>query len=175
MLCSICNKNEATIHIKEIVNGKVLHICADCAAKQSQDHPALKGFNLAEMLYNFSAEMGLAGEVDKPGDEKESSQVMIVCPDCGWDTNKFRKTGRLGCESCYAAFREIVSAALNNMHRGTLHVGKQPGATADKESSKMMMKLMNLQKELDELVQREEYEKAAVVRDKINDLKKSMD
>ena len=33
---------------------------------------------------------------------------------------------------------------------------------------------MNLQKELDELVQREEYEKAAKLRDKINDLKKKI-
>ena len=37
-----------------------------------------------------------------------------------------------------------------------------------------MLKLMNLQKELDEVIQREEYEKAAKLRDKINSLKNKM-
>lgn len=60
------------------------------------------------------------------------------------------------------------------MHRGKLHVGKTPGSKATNKSSNSMLKLMNLQKELDELVQREEYEKAAKLRDKINDLKKKI-
>jgi protein-arginine kinase activator protein McsA len=37
-----------------------------------------------------------------------------------------------------------------------------------------MLELMNYQKELEELIQREEYEKAAKVRDQINELKKKI-
>jgi protein arginine kinase activator len=65
--------------------------------------------------------------------------------------------------------------ALENMHRGKLHVGKKPGADVSDESPRLMLEVMNLQKELDELVQREEYEKAAEIRDKINDLKKKLE
>lgn len=174
MLCKICNKNPATIHIQEIINGekKSLHICAECAAKKSQSDPVLQGFNLAEMLYNLS------GQIDMTQDEEHKDEVssaepqhLLVCDDCGWDTAKFRKTGRLGCAKCYQVFREILTSALKNMHRGAMHVGKRPGGSSNREAGKLMLEIMNLQKELDELVQREEYEKAAIVRDKINALK----
>jgi protein arginine kinase activator len=61
------------------------------------------------------------------------------------------------------------------MHRGALHVGKKPGGGSSNESGKLMMELMNMQRELEEHIQREEYEKAAVLRDKINDLKNKME
>ena len=41
LLCELCNKNEATIHITKIVNGvkKEANICSECAGKS-------EGFNL---------------------------------------------------------------------------------------------------------------------------------
>ncbi len=175
MFCEICKKNQATIHIQEIVNTqkKVLHICAECAAKKTQDDPALKGFNLAEMLYNLSGQLELPfGSLEDPSElDAEDSKVVLVCAICGWDSVKFRRTGRMGCGNCYSVFKEILDTALKNMHRGSLHVGKKPGGGVSNESSLGIMEVMSLQKELDELVQREEYEKAAVVRDKINELK----
>lgn len=177
MICQLCNKNPATIHIQEIISGekKVLHICADCAAKKTQDDPVLKGFNLAEMLYNLSGQIELpfSDEEDAPG--TDDSQVVLVCSECGWDSTRFRKTGRLGCGNCYEIFNEILSNALKNMHRGSLHVGKKPGGGSSNESGKLMMELMNMQKELEEYIQREEYEKAAVLRDKINELKNKIE
>jgi protein-arginine kinase activator protein McsA len=37
MLCEMCHKREATVHIKEISGGqtKVWHLCEECAAKQA--------------------------------------------------------------------------------------------------------------------------------------------
>lgn len=172
MLCNICNKNPATIHIQEIINGekKSLHICGECAAKKSQNDPVLQGFNLAEMLYNLSGEMNPPSIDEEP--QTDDSVPSVTCDICGWDTAKFRKTGRLGCSKCYAVFSEIITPALKNMHKGTMHVGKRPGdLSSAKEASKVVLEVMNLQKELDELVLREEYEKAAIVRDKINGLK----
>jgi protein arginine kinase activator len=174
MLCDICHKNPATIHIQEIINNekKSLHICPECAAEKSQNDPLLKGFNLAEMLYNLSGQVELP-DINVSESDIEESQIMLVCPECGWDTTKFRRTGRLGCCKCYEVFHNILTTALENMHRGKLHVGKKPGTTAKaNESGRLMMELMKLQKELEELVLREEYEQAAVVRDKINELKK---
>jgi protein arginine kinase activator len=179
MLCDCCKKNEATIHIQEIINGekKTLHLCGQCAAKKSQSDPTFDfgGFNLAEMLYNLSENLNIPG-LEAPSQEKEQESAQsLVCPNCGWDIAGLRKTGRLGCPECYNTFRKIIMEALENMHRGKLHVGKKPGADVSDESPRLMLEVMNLQKELDELVQREEYEKAAEIRDKINDLKKKLE
>ncbi|MDD3119735.1 MAG: UvrB/UvrC motif-containing protein [Victivallales bacterium] len=174
MICEICNKNPATIHIQEIINGqkKVLHICAECAAKKSAENPLLQGFNVAEMLYNLSGQFGLGAFQPAP---QEPSEIDLVCPGCGWHSEDLKRTGKLGCQECYKTFREVLDKALKNMHRGMLHVGKAPAAMGDANSeNRRMAELMRLQQELEELVGREEYEKAAVVRDKINRLKKEL-
>jgi len=177
MICELCKKNQATIHIQEIVEGKkkALHICTECAAKKSHDDTFLKGFNLAEMLYNLTGQMEFPFANEEQAPAGGDSQMLLSCHICGWDSDKFRKTGRLGCSNCYNAFKELLEPALKNMHKGSLHVGKKPGGGASNESGRIMLELMNLQKELEDLVQREEYEKAAIIRDKINELKKQMD
>ncbi len=174
MLCMLCKKNTATIHIQEVVNGekKALHICADCAAKKSKDDPVLQGFNLAEMLYSLSSQIGApAQEAGKPepAGSQEDASAQLLCQKCGWDSTRFRKTGRLGCADCYKTFSEIVSPALANMHRGVLHTGKIPGldASAD-QSRRRALEIMKLQKELEDCVRREDFERAAVIRDEIN-------
>lgn len=179
MICKLCNKNPATIHIQEIVNGekKTLHICAECAAKKAQDDPVLQGFNLADMLYSLSGQEGEAPEQGGKGapqqEQDEPSAQVHVCPKCGWDDARFRKSGRLGCAQCYEVFSEVLAPALSNMHRGKLHVGKAPGADNARrgEAGRLMLELASLQKELDGLVKREEYEKAADLRDRIASLK----
>ncbi|MCP3964916.1 MAG: hypothetical protein GY750_11060 [Lentisphaerae bacterium] len=182
MLCDICKQNEATIHIQEIINGekKTLNLCGGCAAKKSKSDPSLDlgGFNLAEMLYNLSENMEIPG-LKEPDEQQEQTTgddtaATLSCPGCGWSLQGLRKTGRLGCPQCYNTFHNVIMEALENMHRGKLHVGKKPGGNQDDESPRKMLELMNLQKELDELVQREEYEKAAEIRDKIIALKKSL-
>ena len=56
MLCDNCKKNEATIHIKEVHDGKVVasNLCADCAReKEEKGELGSLGFNLAEVLFNL--------------------------------------------------------------------------------------------------------------------------
>lgn len=180
MICELCKKNPATIHIQEIVDNKKksMHICTECAEKKT-DSPLLfdGNFNLAEVLYSISEHMGLPGFELKSGDggseaiETQESE-KATCMKCGWTLSQLRKTGRLGCQQCYNSFRDVLNDAFETMHRGKLHVGKKPGGKINK-SSTVMLEIMNLKKELEELVQREEYEKAAVVRDKINTLTKN--
>ena len=180
MICELCKKNPATIHIQEIVDNqkKSMHICTECAEKKA-DSPLLfdGNFNLAEVLYSISEQMGLPGFGLKPllGEAEKNEpqeQEKITCMKCGWTLSQLRKTGRLGCPQCYKSFSEVLNDAFETMHRGKLHVGKKPGGKIN-ESSTLMLEVMNLKKELEELVKREEYEKAAVVRDKISDLTKS--
>jgi protein arginine kinase activator len=181
MICELCKKNPATIHIQELVDNqkKSMHICTECAEKKTNSPLLFDGnFNLAEILYSISEQMGLPGFGLKPliGEETEKKepqeQETITCMKCGWTLSQLRKTGRLGCPQCYKSFSEVLNDAFETMHRGKLHVGKKPGGKIN-ASSTIMLEVMNLKKELEELVKREEYEKAAVVRDKISDLTKS--
>jgi protein-arginine kinase activator protein McsA len=57
------------------------------------------------------------------------------------------------------------------MHKGVLHMGKQAGTGVD-ANGQIATKIMSLQKELDIAVKKEEYEKAAELRDSIIQLKK---
>ena len=56
MLCDICKKNPATIHIKGVIGDdqKTLNLCSSCAAEHEKTSGINFGaFNLAEMLYNL--------------------------------------------------------------------------------------------------------------------------
>ena len=182
MLCDICKQHEATIHVQEIINSnkKAIHLCSECALKKSQNDPSFDfgGFNLAEMLYNISESQGGIPDLSQLSEDKTDDDIEktpdLKCSECKWTLKALRRTGRVGCPECYKVFREVIDNALENMHRGKLHVGKKPGSKSSDNSSALMLKLMNLQKELDEVIQREEYEKAAKLRDKITILKEKM-
>lgn len=179
MLCEICNKNQASIHIQEIVKGQKhsLHICSSCAEKKGLSEMALQGINIAEILYKISTNVSSGQDIpdldfaDASPDEKEEVFSGASCEACGWNTDKFNKTGRLGCAKCYAAFKDILKEALKNMHKGTMHVGKRPRGPGAPGSDAPMLEIMSLQRLLDEHVQREEYEQAAKVRDRLKALR----
>jgi protein arginine kinase activator len=159
MLCEICHKNNATVHLTEIINGKVveMHICQFCAqAKTDQLNKNLdiSGFlsSLAEMTGDFSQ-----GEV-------------LRCPFCGLTYAGFKKKGRLGCEKCYVTFRRQLLPLLKKIHSSTSHTGKIP-ASRGKEAFGPV-KLKELQERLRQAIQREEYEEAAKLRDRIKEIEK---
>jgi len=177
MLCSICNQNEATIHIQEIINNKkqALHICNECAVKKGIENADMTSINIAEILYKLSAvkdnsDMGISEEGDINSKIETTTPAVLMCGKCGWDVRKFKQTGRLGCEECYHSFASLLTETLMNMHRGPVHTGKEPLISNIKDTS-VKLDLMTLQKKLEQHVQREEYEEAAKVRDKINEIK----
>ena len=62
MLCDICGKKPATVHLTEIINGKVkeVHLCEECARKKSEQLQVQ--FNIADFLYDFINTQSLGGE-----------------------------------------------------------------------------------------------------------------
>lgn len=178
MLCDNCQKNEATIHIKRIVDGKVraIHLCAECAREQEEkgDVGAL-GFNLAEVLFNIA---GLRDIVppeppeETDTDEDAGSDTTFSCPDCGWTMEKLRQSnGKLGCSGCYRSFAVVIHDAFSRMQRGKIHMGKKPGDPRPFQTrAALQLEIANCKKELAELVRKEEYERAAVCRDRLNEL-----
>ena len=182
MLCEICKKNEATIHIQEIVGGKKksIHLCSSCAAeKQQHDGLDFGAFNLAGLICKLTngAMPDLPFENNAPadsgnsGEEKSSGKEVLRCPDCQWDQNLLQQTGRLGCSECYRVFAPMLDGVLKNMHHGLSHVGKHPAGQGGALAA-LHSELTALQKSLQHAVEQEDYETAAVLRDRINELKK---
>lgn len=73
MLCDKCKKNEANVHVTQIVNGIKYeqNLCAQCAARQASSLTIQAGSGL-DQLMEFFRSIGMAGIVMVPGDEREA-------------------------------------------------------------------------------------------------------
>jgi len=175
MLCEICKKNPATIHLQEIRNGKKkeMHLCAECAAKKGGKLD-MGSFNLGEVLFNLEKIAQSAAEERK--DAAPNSTPRIVCPQCGWTVEKIRQSGgRLGCPACYHTFRELIQNAVSEVHRGRIHVGKHPGDPAERDAKAITaLEIREIEQELKAAVAEENYERAALLRDRIKAQKEAV-
>lgn len=162
MLCDICNKNTATVHLTEIIDEQMteLHLCEECARAKSMEME--QQFGLSDLL------AGLA-DLGKTLEEKEIAR--IECDNCGFTYEDFRKIGRLGCSQCYNYFKKYLGPFLKRIHGSSQHVGKMPIKLPKIEGGKL--ELQELRYKLQQLIQREEFEEAAIVRDKIREVERS--
>jgi protein arginine kinase activator len=165
MQCQICNKNDATIHLTEIVDGarSEMHICEQCAVEQ--DISIKSHIPINELLSNLLAVQPSDDELAGP------SERNLVCPNCGFTLAQFRKEGVLGCPRDYEVFEKTLLPLIEKAHDGkTAHCGKVPSKTPG--DTKKQMQLLNLRQQLDAAVLSEDYELAAELRDKIKQSEK---
>lgn len=158
--CQSCQKQPATVHLTEIIDGKKreVHLCEACAQKQKV-HPFTAQSFFSHLM---DAAKGVSGE-----------EAELHCPRCGLSYSEFRQRGRLGCADDYKLFREGLSQLLERIHGSTQHAGKVPSrAGADLKREK---ELIELKRELPRVIQREEYERAAKIRDRIRVLEEEDD
>lgn len=162
MLCESCNKRNATVHVTKILNGNKteLHLCEQCA-KQSEE----VSFDASFTINNF-----LTGLLDSIQDSpiKVDYIKTTKCDHCGMTYGKFKQLGRLGCGQCYNAFREKLLELIKRVQGNEVHSGKMPKRSGGVIRLKKEIKKLKLQ--LDEVIRKEEFEKAAVLRDKIREL-----
>ena len=176
MLCDVCKKREATIHIKEVKDGQCIstNLCPECAKeKEMSGGLGAFGFNLAEVIFNVGKMSGKKKNED--GEAHKEKTPSVICPKCRWSLSKMRKSGgKLGCPECYKVFAKWVGMAAEQMQRGKVHVGKRP-ESVERSSSAVKLELDKLQLDLASAVSAEEYEKAAQYRDRINALKAELE
>lgn len=174
MLCERCKKNEATVHIKEFHGAtcETHHLCSECAKKKDPDISLENfGFNLADVLFDVEK----FAKTLQGNNSREEENVELKCPNCNWDAAKIKKSGgRLGCPECYNTFLDLIKSALNQVQRGSVHLGKRPADAAKNTPTLKKAELKKLQDELQKLVAAEEYEAAALCRDRINALKEQI-
>ena len=168
MECQECHIRPATLHFTKIINGKKMevHLCEKCAKEKGEVMAGSNAFSIHNLLsgfLNFEQLSGQRGDDNFPGD--------IQCPKCGLTYNEFAKVGKFGCAECYDAFSERLDPVLRKVHAGnTAHTGKIPKRTGKTISIKK--KIQSLKEELQRLIEKEEFEKAAIIRDNIRALEK---
>ena len=88
------------------------------------------------------------------------------CPTCGFRWADFERVHRLGCPTCYEAHAPQAMATIARIQPGLEHQGRRPhDPSADRDS-----KLAEARELLQAALKTEDYETAAVLRDRIADL-----
>jgi protein arginine kinase activator len=100
--------------------------------------------------------------------ELKPAMMQTKCEVCGLTFDDFRQKGEFGCSDCYVTFREELKPILRRIQGDVIHKGKVPKRAGGTLSIKR--EIEKLRDNLKELVAKEEYEKAAKVRDEIKKL-----
>ena len=173
MQCDICGKKKATVHLTEIVDQQMseMHLCEECARQKSVQME--QQFGLADLLAGL-ADMGSKTGAPSKEAVTAAKTAALTCAKCGMSYDDFRKFGRLGCGHCYISFKEQLDALLKKIHGSNHHLGKMI-AKSKKAAPLLKNKkddLSTLRQDLQEAIHSEDFEKAALIRDKIRDMEK---
>jgi len=163
MLCDICGKNQATVHLTEIVDNEVteLHLCEECARAKS-----------IEMEQQFGLGDLLAGLAEFAKGIEPTESTKLKCPNCELSYDDFKKIGKLGCSQCYTTFKKYLSPLLKKIHGSHKHIGKAPVKLAHTLNNRKSLTLEELRQKLQRAIEMEEFEEAARIRDQIRELEK---
>jgi protein arginine kinase activator len=154
--------NEATVHLTEIRDGKKheMHLCERCASEKGL--PGKQHFSISDLL------AGIAGQAQAAAQKGGKRAKEVACPVCGATLSQFQSSGRFGCPDCYVTFKDDVQGLVEKIHDSSQHVGKVPRRISSDIS--MQKDIRQLQVDLRKAVRREDYEKAAAIRDQIHQM-----
>ena len=168
MLCERCQKEEASIHLTEIIKDvkSEVHLCENCA----------RNIGLNSKLANFSLSVPEMlsfldiSEVDESVDD-------LKCKTCGMSFVEYNKNGKLGCPECYYYLKESLENVILSYHGEKRHIGKFPAESPEPVIQELEdieietgQSLEDLKEELRKAVDDERYEDAAMLRDRINSI-----
>ena len=165
MLCENCHKNEATVHLTQVVDGEVTkaHLCEECAAQKGLDVHA-QPLDLGGVVANLKEQLSHLKDMQT---ERRVSGTA-VCPACGMTRTEILKKGRLGCDKCYEVFAAEMLPVIVSLQHGDQHLGKVPRRASVRLRNSV--ELARLRRELEQAVAGEDYERAARLRDQIKAL-----
>ena len=150
MKCDGGGRREAAAMITMIVNGKnsVRRVCRECVRKLQRGDA-------------YAAQMAILSTVDAP--EREA-----YCPVCGASWEQVRKSGRMGCATCYQAFDTLVQPLMVRMNGiPQQHAADETGHAPEAPANEKQARINKLREEMFAAVNAEEYERAAQLRDQI--------
>lgn len=176
MICERCKKNEATFYYHESLNGneKTYRLCPECAAELEKkgELKTKNGFDSFDSLFSDSVWSDpfksmnalLSGFIG--GGKQVSAKT---CPGCGMTFRELADSGMAGCAECYETFSKELEPTFAKLHGHVTHRGRVPARFREKQELKE--KIAFLERERDEAVKNEDYEKAARIRDELKTLR----
>lgn len=174
MICQQCKERPASLHFTKVVNGEktVVQLCERCAQEKGEMFllEGESGFSINDLLAGL-LNIDSAFQTSTP--QSPLANQIIQCPVCKMTYQQFANIGRFGCAACYDTFREQLTPILKRLHSGNVvHGGKVPARIGG--SLHLKKQVQELKGELQLLIQNEEFEKAAEVRDQIRSLEKKL-
>jgi len=169
MLCDRCQKRPAQVHLTQIINNskKQMNLCTTCAAElQAENFGFIPQINLHDFL------AGLINQHFMGTNMQARPHTQVRCEKCGATEAQVAKSGLLGCSECYRQFGDRVQPLLRRIHGSNTHTGKVPRRTGGKALIAKEIRLLKSQ--LQDAVNREEYERAASLRDRIKKLEQQL-
>jgi protein arginine kinase activator len=164
MKCDICNQREATVFLTQMLNNEIrkLHLCEKCAIASGLDLD--NAVSVTDALLGTSEKKQHKQPATRPTEKK--------CPSCKMSLADFKKISRFGCAMCYETFADEIKNMVEEMHRNTRHIGKKPVSHPASTTTYIEHKdsLEELKFRLQKAIELEDYEKAAGLRDKIQQI-----
>ena len=181
MKCEDCGRRDSLIHLSEITDGEVQStwLCPSCAATRQMtflpeeaptDDSRVGDFGRADdagslaAFLNHDLALGMA-----PAETEEN----LVCGSCGYTLQQYRTANRLGCPRCYRAFGPVLRTHLARYHGRCLHLGRMPGNLTGGPNT--LAELTRCRIDLERAIKSEDFENAALVRDRIRQLEAERD
>jgi len=160
--------HKKSIHVTEVVNYQAVEskdMCALCGLQYitTEGGPAFDP--TANQVFQ------IINSVIKDSGMQEGKIVLgpfqppkIECPSCGHTPEDIMASGKIGCSKCYEYYKKDLLPLIEKCQTGaTKHVGKVPKNLHPESLSK-------LENELKAAITKEDYEKAAALRDEIKKL-----
>ncbi|MBQ7023886.1 MAG: UvrB/UvrC motif-containing protein [Akkermansia sp.] len=172
--CQICGKR-ASIFLTQIINGQAtdLALCESCARERGLFDP--QSLTFAEKFFPeaFRKRVDklvreLISESETPAEHTPAAHngadLLTQCPTCGYTLQNYRNCSRLGCTDCYSVFEHEIS----EMAPPDTNEADIPPMHETDES--IPLQRSRLEQQLQAAVEREDYETAAALRDRIKNL-----
>lgn len=189
--CQLCPSPQATVHLTELsADGtrSEVHVCRECVARLGiavDNPPPLAPLLIqAQALAQAGSEDGAVDSVSVPAPADGEA-----CLHCGLEFTAYAQSNLFGCADCYQTFAPQVAELVQRYHGATRHVGRVPGGVtapepkADQVDANQLAKIVAEQRRiakhsarqsltlaLADAIAREQFERAAALRDQLSAL-----
>lgn len=135
-----------------MMDGKVIeyNLCDECAKKRGIT--GQKKLTPLEILQKLLK-------------EKTAHDEQVICPECYLSLAEFKRIGRFGCARCLPVFEPHIKNLIREIHNADRHIGKRL-----KKGEHKGVEIYRLREELKKAIEKEAYEEAARIRDKLRSL-----
>jgi protein arginine kinase activator len=156
MKCDICKKRDAVIFLQQVTadSRREIHLCIDCARERGLYTDGEK------LVMSFPA---MFAEILPR--QKQIRDAEKICPVCGRTLSQITRDLAFGCPECYTYFSDEIKGLQKKQGIKGPWTGVLPRRLGKQKSSLPARTLLQIK--LEESVAREDYEKAAIYRDRL--------